>query len=138
MKLANPPVGWMLHEGAPRLVAAGVHMPGVARGDPSRVYPYVKAIVGESGGECVSVSEVGIREARTMTEELQGVSPCFCAATAVAGLVRQAKSGNVPREHTVPVNLTGGDRPRTPPAASVRWLRRASDGWIEERGAANG
>ena len=37
MKLANPPVGWMLHEGAPRLVAAGVHMPGVARGDPTRV-----------------------------------------------------------------------------------------------------
>jgi hypothetical protein len=37
MKLANPPVGWMLHEGAPRLVAAGVHMPGVARGDPARV-----------------------------------------------------------------------------------------------------
>lgn len=37
MKLANPPVGWMLHEGAPRLVAAGLHMPGVARGDPSRV-----------------------------------------------------------------------------------------------------
>jgi len=37
MKLANPPVGWMLHEGAPRLVASGVHMPGVARGDPTRV-----------------------------------------------------------------------------------------------------
>jgi hypothetical protein len=37
MKLANPPVGWMLHEGAPRLLAAGVHMPGVARGDPRRV-----------------------------------------------------------------------------------------------------
>ncbi|MEO8485634.1 MAG: DUF429 domain-containing protein [Betaproteobacteria bacterium] len=37
MKLANPPVGWMLHEGAPRLVAAGVHMPGVSRGDPARV-----------------------------------------------------------------------------------------------------
>ena len=37
MKLVNPPVGWMLHEGAPRLAAAGVDLPGIAKGDPSRV-----------------------------------------------------------------------------------------------------
>jgi hypothetical protein len=37
MKLVNPPVGWMLREGAPRLLAAGVHIPGVSRGDPTRV-----------------------------------------------------------------------------------------------------
>jgi len=37
MKLVNPPVGWMLHEGVPRLVAAGVHLPGLSRGDRSRV-----------------------------------------------------------------------------------------------------
>lgn len=37
MKLVNPPVGWMLHEGAPRLAAAGVHLPGIAEGDRSRV-----------------------------------------------------------------------------------------------------
>ena len=29
MKLVNPPVAWMLHEGAPRLLAAGVRMPAV-------------------------------------------------------------------------------------------------------------
>ncbi|CAG1003853.1 hypothetical protein BURK1_03071 [Burkholderiales bacterium] len=56
MKLVNPPVGWMLHEGAPRLVAAGVHMPGVARGDPSRValeaYPgLVMRRIAEARGE---------------------------------------------------------------------------------------
>lgn len=37
MKLVNPPVGWMLHEGAPRLARAGVHLPGIAGGDRSRV-----------------------------------------------------------------------------------------------------
>jgi Protein of unknown function (DUF429) len=56
MKLVNPPVGWMLHEGAPRLVASGVHIPGVARGDPSRValeaYPgLVMRRIAEARGE---------------------------------------------------------------------------------------
>jgi threonine synthase len=104
----------------------------ILRGDPSRVYPYVKAIVVESRGDCVAVTETEIREARTMTEELEGISPCFSASTAVAGLMKQVKSGHFPRGDTVLVNLTGGDRPRTPAARSVRWLRREGDGWIEE------
>ena len=37
MKWVNPPVAWMLHAGAPRLLAAGVDIPGLRRGDPSRV-----------------------------------------------------------------------------------------------------
>jgi hypothetical protein len=37
MKLVNPPVALMFHEGAPRLAAAGVHLPGLAAGDRSRV-----------------------------------------------------------------------------------------------------
>jgi threonine synthase len=105
----------------------------ILRGDPSRVYPYVKSIVTESGGDCVAVTEAEIREARTMTEELEGISPCFSASTAVAGLMKQVKRGRFPCKETVLVNLTGGDRPRTPAAESVRWLRREGDGWAEER-----
>ena len=37
MKLVNPPVALMFHEGAPRLVAAGVHVPALRDGDTSRV-----------------------------------------------------------------------------------------------------
>ena len=37
MKWINPPVAWMLHAGAPRLLAAGVHLPGLHDGDRSRV-----------------------------------------------------------------------------------------------------
>jgi hypothetical protein len=56
MKLVNPPVGWMLREGAPRLLAAGVHMPAVSRGDPTRValeaYPgYVMRTIAGLRGE---------------------------------------------------------------------------------------
>lgn len=37
MKWVNPPVAWMLHAGVPRLIAAGVHLPGHLAGDGSRV-----------------------------------------------------------------------------------------------------
>lgn len=37
LKLVNPPVGLMFLEGAPRLLAAGVHVPGMHDGDPDRV-----------------------------------------------------------------------------------------------------
>ena len=56
MKLVNPPVGWMLREGAPRLVAAGVHIPGVSRGDTRRValegYPgFMMRSIAQARGE---------------------------------------------------------------------------------------
>jgi len=37
MKWVNPPVAYMLHAGVPRLLAAGVHLPGLQDGDPRRV-----------------------------------------------------------------------------------------------------
>ncbi|MFG6416529.1 DUF429 domain-containing protein [Roseateles sp. DC23W] len=37
MKWVNPPVAWMLHAGVPRLIAAGVHLPGLLTGDETRV-----------------------------------------------------------------------------------------------------
>jgi len=37
MKWVNPPVAFMLHAGVPLLRAAGVHLPGLAQGDPQRV-----------------------------------------------------------------------------------------------------
>jgi Protein of unknown function (DUF429) len=37
MKWVNPPVAYMLHAGAPRLLAAGVHLPALHAGDASRV-----------------------------------------------------------------------------------------------------
>ncbi|HEY1397793.1 DUF429 domain-containing protein [Roseateles sp.] len=37
MKWVNPPVAYMLHAGVPRLVRAGVHLPGLHAGDATRV-----------------------------------------------------------------------------------------------------
>ena len=52
MKLVNPPVALMFHEGAPRLADAGVHIPGLVEGDRLRValeaYPglFARSVVG--------------------------------------------------------------------------------------------
>ena len=54
MKLVNPPVALMFHEGAPRLADAGVHIPGLVDGDRSRValeaYPglFARSVVGRT------------------------------------------------------------------------------------------
>ncbi len=37
MKWVNPPVAYMLHAGAPRLIAAGLHLPALHDGDRARV-----------------------------------------------------------------------------------------------------
>jgi len=37
MKLVNPPVALMFHEGAPRILASGVHVPALLEGDSRRV-----------------------------------------------------------------------------------------------------
>jgi len=37
MKLVNPPVALMFHEGARRILAAGVEVPALIRGDPDRI-----------------------------------------------------------------------------------------------------
>jgi hypothetical protein len=37
MKLVNPPVALMFHEGAPRVLASGAHVPGLIPGDRGRV-----------------------------------------------------------------------------------------------------
>lgn len=54
MKWVNPPVAYMLLEGAPRLLAAGVDIPGLHAGDPRRValeaYPALaaRAVIGRT------------------------------------------------------------------------------------------
>lgn len=37
MKWVNPPVAFMLHAGVPRLISAGVSLPGLCEGDPERI-----------------------------------------------------------------------------------------------------
>jgi threonine synthase len=114
-----------------------VHRPeGIAeailRGDPTRAYPHVRRIVVDSDGGFESVSEAQIREARKMVEELEGLTPCFSASTAVAGLIKQVRAGRFPVEDRVMVNLTGGDRTDRSMSDRVRWLSHSEGRWIED------
>jgi hypothetical protein len=54
LKLVNPPVGLMFFEGAPRLLDAGVTVPGLHEGDPQRVA--LEAYPGYSARQMVKAS----------------------------------------------------------------------------------
>jgi threonine synthase len=101
----------------------------ILRGDPTRAYPYVRRMVIESAGEFAIVSADQIRQARRMVEDYEGVSPCFSAAAAVAGLIKLVREGSSISHAVVVVNLTGGDRPDADQARDVEWLFRTADGW---------
>jgi threonine synthase len=101
----------------------------IQRGDPSRAYPHVLRIVRESHGNFVAVSEGEIREAAEMVRELEGISVCFAAAAAVAGLARLRRLGTVPAEATILVNLTGGNRVGTAPTDATKWIARVGEEW---------
>ncbi|MFM9917758.1 MAG: pyridoxal-phosphate dependent enzyme [Rhizobacter sp.] len=104
----------------------------ILRGDPSRAYPYIRRIAIESGGDIVSVSEAEIRNARQLIEELEGLSPCFSASAAVAGLIQKVLGGAFPKDETILVNLTGSDRQDVATSPNIRWMRRHADDWLEE------
>jgi threonine synthase len=101
----------------------------ILRGDPTRAYPYIRKIVKDSGGAFSKVSEPEIREARRMVEELEGISPCFSASTAVAGLIKLVRDGGFPCHSTVLINLTGGDRDSIATNSDARWLIRTGNSW---------
>ncbi len=101
----------------------------ILRGDPSRTYPHVRGIVHDSGGMFAAVSEHEIRAAHQLLEEVEGISSCFAASAAVAGLTRARREGAIEGTATVLVNVSGSDRPGTPPDADTYWVRRHDGAW---------
>lgn len=110
----------------------------ILRGDPSRVYPYVRSVVLDSRGTFAVVTEEEIRAARAMVEQLEGIRPCNAASAAVAGVAQLARSGRLAADETVLVNLTGRERAEPSPVARTIRLHRASDGegWRYDQEAA--
>jgi threonine synthase len=101
----------------------------ILRGNPEKVYPYVREIVIESNGAFAAVSESEIREARSMVEEKEGLSPCFTSSAALAGMIRMVRKGALPPGDTVLINLTGRDREPVRAPQRVHWLKATGDGW---------
>jgi len=104
----------------------------ILRGNPTRVYPYVRQIVIESNGAFAAVSESEIRETRSMVEEMEGFSPCFTSSAALAGMIRMLRKGALPRTDTVLVNITGRDREPGGSPGRIHWLKASGDGWQPE------
>jgi len=99
MKLVNPPVALMFHEGAPRLLAAGVHLPALAQGDSRRIaleaYPglLVRKQLGirESYKSDARSSQTSARRAtrRKVMQALQAGRPLGITLRVAPALARQ-------------------------------------------------
>jgi len=102
----------------------------ILRGDPTRAYPYVRRVVMESGGGFAVVNEAEIRDARRKVEVSEGISPCFSASAAVAGVIERARHDASFRHSVVVVNLSGGDRFDTQLSSKIEWIQRTATGWM--------
>jgi hypothetical protein len=123
MKLVNPPVALMFQEGAPRLLDAGVHLPGLAAGDRSRIaleaYPglFARKIVGrrpyknddvrkQSAARQAAREEICAALPASMTPSLKKIliedpsgdslDAAICAVQAAAGWRRRARNFGLP------------------------------------------
>jgi threonine synthase len=102
----------------------------ILRGDPTKVYPYMKQIVDQSGGVFTSATEAEIREAKDIILELEGLSICFSAATAVAAVIKLAKQGRFDAKETIVINLTGSDRRYDSVPEDVCHLKKIKGDWL--------
>lgn len=101
----------------------------ILRGDPSKVYPYMRSIVRESGGEMTGATEAQIKDAKRLVLEEEGIDICFSAATAVAGLIKMVKKGRIRHENTVLINLTGSDRSADLVPADGMLMKKVEGQW---------
>jgi threonine synthase len=106
----------------------------IQRGNPTKVYPYIQRLVRESGGDFVAVSAAEIRTARTLLARLAGISPCFAAAAALAGVIRMSGAGAFARDDTILVNLSGKAREPVIETGQTIWLKSVNGEWIPEDG----
>jgi threonine synthase len=116
----------------PRGIASAILM-----GDPTSAYPYVASIVRESRGDIMAVDEQEIRDAQRALYEYEGLSACFSASAAIAGVLRAAKRGEFSRNARILVNVTGAERSsreresgRPSEPDKIVWLERAGDAWL--------
>ena len=86
MKLVNPPVALMFHEGAPRLAEAGVHIPGLVAGDRSRIaleaYPglFARSIVGRTSYK----NDAKLKQTPARRRARERIAAAICAMFPIA------------------------------------------------------
>lgn len=106
LKLVNPPVGLMFLEGAPRLLAAGVHVPGIHDGDPQRIaieaYPGLLA-------RRITTASYKSDERRRQTDERRETRRRIIDALASAPLAGAAALDATANRRQAMVDDAGGD-----------------------------
>ena len=104
----------------------------ILRGNPTNAYPHIRSMVKDSNGDFVVVNETEIKEARKLVEDLEGLYPCYSAATAVAAVIKQIRQERILKTDTILVNLTGGDKKKSETSSTdkVNRMVKKDSEWI--------
>ena len=105
LKLVNPPVGLMFLEGAPRLLDAGVTIPGLHEGDPQRVA--LEAYPGYSARRMVKASYKNDAKAKQTPARRRARKTIVDALTATGNLFGFHLTGPAPLLRTLVSDATG-------------------------------
>jgi acyl carrier protein len=80
------------------------------RGDPSRVYPYVRRAVLESGGTMRTAAQDAMRELRDLALKTEGLEICHTSAMTLVAARDMRQAGQLAADAVVLLNLTGAER----------------------------
>lgn len=100
----------------------------ILRGNPAPSFPYIRSLCSATDGDIIAAPDEDILTARRLLADLEGVRVCFASATALAGLIVARRDRAVRDDATVLINLTGGDRPRTPVPQKITAYRHETTG----------
>jgi threonine synthase len=99
------------------------------RGNPSRVYGYVRNAVLESTGTFITATQDSMREMRKMLLDTEGLEICYTSAMTLAAAKELRATGWLKQDQTVLLNLTGRDRDGEPYAPADFFVERNGSEW---------
>jgi len=80
----------------------------LTNGNPAFSYPYIRRAVLDTKGTFESVSERDIAHAFLLLTKLEGMIVDPAAATALAGIIKASGSGDIEKDESVVLNVSGG------------------------------
>jgi len=79
----------------------------LTNGNPAFSYPYIRRAVQSTKGTFESVSERDIAHAFLLLTKLEGMIVDPAAATALAGIIKASGSGDIQKDESVVLNVSG-------------------------------
>lgn len=99
------------------------------RGNPSRVYGYIRKAVMESGGTFATAKQDAMCEMRDLVRDTEGLDICYTSAMTVVAAKNLVDIGWLKKDAVVLLNFTGSNRVGAPHPEPNYIVQREGSGW---------